>query len=133
MVEDLRHLELLELVTRIDDHAPRLVALEQRLHELPAERASAAGDQDRFAVKHAALCHPSFTPESRQARVGPRGNCNNVAAPVCPAMDSPWSAGMQINTLIWQDSDGLDRTPSDLPSRPQRRVQQLLRQRAGQR
>src|SRR5687768_8936257 len=98
MVEDLRHLELLQLVARIDDHAPRLVALEQRLHELLAERARAAGDQDRFAVKHAVPCSSTLRVTLGPHR--PRGDCNNVAVPVCPVMDYPASIRMQINTLI---------------------------------
>ncbi len=69
LVEDLRHLELLQFVTRIDDHAARLVARQHRLHELLAERPGAAGDQDRFAVKHALPCTINIPqPESGRPR-----------------------------------------------------------------
>jgi hypothetical protein len=64
------------------------VARQQRCHELLAERPGAAGDQDRFAVKHALLCTIAVPrPESGRFAPPRRGDCNNVALPFCPAMD----------------------------------------------
>src|SRR5262245_27063798 len=49
----LLHLELLELIARIDDQPSRPVPLEQRTNVHSAERTGAAGDQYGLAVEHA--------------------------------------------------------------------------------
>ena len=52
VVKLLLHLELFQLVARVNDQATGFITLQYGLDKKLAERACATGDQDRFIIEH---------------------------------------------------------------------------------